>query len=332
MRDAGERVRRVRSERADEARRFPGRRRQDNPCGRALAARGRESPAYLLERCHALHACFGLEPGAETRGKRLRKRLEPLAEGEEATRDGAVSRRFLALGERPAQEAAVIAIPAGETRKGRRDRDRTGRAGEDAADERLDEPVGDFVPQAAGEKGMDALLRIRAPAREGLGQEAQLSSSRKKRRPRETSRRHGQRMELPLPLHVPGQTRVGEQGFFPKAEISDQGPQFGGRPNGVGTELQKEPVLALRVNGPARTGGGLQGQDFFSTPEVCPGSDQPRHPCADDDRAGRAHWLQNSFWERMMSSSARRNVGRLFNPGVLRKCEIPAFSAALPKS
>src|SRR6266545_839175 len=139
-------------------------------------------------------------------------------------------------------------------------------------------------------------------------------------------------MKLPLPLHVPGQPRVSEQGFFAEAEISDQGTQFGGRPDSVGTELQKEPVLAPRVNGPARTGGGLQEQDFFSTPQVCPGADQPGHPCADDDRAGRAHWLQNSFCERIMSSSARRNVGRLFSPGVLRKCAIPAFSASRPKS
>ncbi len=45
-----------------------------------------------------------------------------------------------------------------------------------------------------------------------------------------------------------------------------------------------------------------------------------------------AGYAQNSVFSSTRSSSARRNVEPLFNPGVRRNCAIPAFFASSPKS
>ena len=204
-------------------------------------------------------------------------------------------------------------------------------AGEDAGDERFDQPVGDLGPEAARGEVPHALSLGGRGAAERLAEQSELGAEGEKPRRDQLARRHGHRVQSALEVDVAPGAGVGAQNLVREAELLDQGAELARGPDGVRAQLEQKAFRAFRADDAARPVGALEEEDVGARFRQRPGGGEAGEPRPDDD--GRtAHAAQKGSTERASSARARRNVGRSFKPGVRRKCAMPASRACPAKS
>ena len=142
-------------------------------------------------------------------------------------------------------------------------------------------------------------------------------------------------MQGPVPGQIPRRAGIGQKYFLLEARPAHELHQGARRTHGVGPVLQEEAVGARGPDDASDSIRRFEEANVVSRLREGLRRREPGDAASDDKRPhvrrerGAA---QNAVCARMMSSSAARNVGSSFKPGVRRKCAIPAARAASPKS